>query len=61
MMADTVAIESAVHDEALGGWTVNGVSVVGGVTRRGPEFVALPASATEADLAAAILAAYAAP
>jgi hypothetical protein len=60
-MSDTVTIETKTHDPDRGGWIVNGVSTIAGVTRRGPEFVALPETATDAELEAAIRAAYGAP
>jgi hypothetical protein len=59
MSAPSVDIETRAFDADRGGWIVQCVSIIAGVTRRGPEFVALPDTATEAELQAAIVAAYA--
>lgn len=54
---NNVSIESA-HFEAGVGWSVVCTSVVNGASRRGPEFVDLPETATNADLEAAIITKY---
>lgn len=54
-----VSIESKTYDDAAGGWaTICTVELPGGHTVRGPQFVTAPEDATDADLAAAILALY---
>lgn len=55
---DTVVIETKEYDVNLGGWIVNGLSAIANVTRRGPEFILLPSTATDLELETAILAAY---
>jgi hypothetical protein len=53
-----VGLESAAYDAARSGWYTQGVSLIDGVMRRGPQFVEAPEDATEEALAEALLALY---